>query len=71
MTEVAGVDSLIGETEGHRSHVGIASGTPDCLGSIGKAPVMRLVLGITGKIGVVLITEMGLSLFLMVLNGKL
>lgn len=71
VTEEAGVDYLIGETLGHRGNVGIALGTPDSLGVIRKASVMRLVLEITGKIGVVLVTEMSLSLSVMRLIGKL
>lgn len=71
VTEPAGADCLIEETLGHSGKAGIALGTPDCLGTIGKASVMRLVLGITEKIGVVLVTEMSLCLSVMGLIGKL
>lgn len=71
MTEAAGVDYPIGKTLGHGRNVGIDFGTPDCFGVNKKASLMNLVLGMTGKIGVVLVTEMRLSLFVMGLIGKL
>lgn len=56
VTEAAWVYSLIGETLAHRGIVGISSWTPDCLKGTGKAPVIRLFLGVTGKIGVAPVT---------------
>ncbi len=69
-TEAAEVDDHIRESWGHKVNVGIAVRNPDCPGETGKASLMRLVLGITGKIVVVLVTEMSLSLFVMGLIGK-
>ena len=71
VTEPAGADCLIEETPGHSRSAGIALGTPDCSGAIGKASVMRLVRGITAKNGVVLVTEMSPCLSVMGLIGKL
>lgn len=71
VTEEAGVYSLIGETPAHGGIVGIALRTPDCLEGIGKAPVIRLFLGVTGKIEVAPVTEMSLWLPEMGLIGKL
>lgn len=70
-TAAAGVGSLTGECLADRGIFGTASWTPNCLQGIGKAPPIRLFLGVTGKIVVALIAEMSLSLSEMRLIGKL
>lgn len=69
VTQVTGVDYLLGETGSHKEFC-------DCFGDsrrfgIGKTSVMRLVVGITGKIGTVLLSEVKVSLFVMELIGQL
>lgn len=70
MTEAAGADCTTGETQGLGRRVGIALGTLNCLGAIEGAS-MRLILGITGEIGVVVVKVMGVSCFVMGLIGTL
>lgn len=70
VTEAAVVECLIGETLGHSRNAGIALGTPDGLGAIERASV-RLIRGITWKIGIVLVRERSLSFFGLGLIGKL
>lgn len=65
------VYSLIGETLARWGIAGISSRTQDCLKGIGKAPVIRLFLGVAGKIGVAPVTQMSWSLSEMGLIGKL
>lgn len=59
---MTGVVYLMGETLGHTRNVEIVLGTPDWLVGIEKPLLMRLSLGVTWKSGVVLASEMILSL---------